>query len=144
MPQIDFYILGANGQDDEMRFGCRLAEKAWRLRHSVHIETDDERTAARLDELLWTFRDGAFVPHERLRDASGHAPITIGCDEGRPHHSDVLINFSSTVPPIAAQFDRVAEIVGPDAGRRRASRQRYAEYRDRGYALETHDLTAGR
>ena len=64
MTKVDFYVLGTSGDRARQHFACRLAEKAYRLDNTIHIRTIDQRAAEQLDELLWTFRDGSFVPHE--------------------------------------------------------------------------------
>ncbi len=93
MARIDFYVLSQSGEQARQLFACRLAEKAYKLEHTVHIHTGDEATAGRIDDLLWTFRDGSFVPHDRVRGGADEprAPVTVGCDPGyagrsRPAH----------------------------------------------------------
>ena len=66
MAQVDFYILGRADEHSRLILACKLAEKAWRLENSIHIHTMSRADAERLDELLWTFRDGSFVPQSRL------------------------------------------------------------------------------
>lgn len=141
MARIDFYVLNDAGEPARHRFACRLAEKAWRLDNTVHILARDPQTADQLDELLWTFRDGSFVPHEVLTPGSPPpmSPITIGCSPGSGT-GDLLINLSDEVPGDADAFPRVAEIVTSDEDSRLRSRRRFAEYRDNGHTLETHKL----
>src|SRR3569832_2056639 len=66
MTRVDFYILPDASTDGRERLACRLADKAYRLGHEVYIHARDRQHAARLDELLWTFRAGSFVPHQRV------------------------------------------------------------------------------
>ncbi|HZD52472.1 MAG TPA: DNA polymerase III subunit chi [Woeseiaceae bacterium] len=142
MARIDFYLLAESGETSRERFACRLAEKAYRLRHSVHIQTDDHHRAAQLDDLLWTFRDGSFVPHERIESANAavEAPITIGCTPESLRAADLLINLTDAQPPELGPFPRVAEIVTSDADRRQRSRKLFADYRSQGHRLEVHEL----
>jgi DNA polymerase-3 subunit chi len=142
MSRIDFYILTEPGESARQVFACRLAEKAYRLNNSVHIRTADDSLASRIDELLWTFRDGSFVPHEMIAaDRPAEAPVTIGRDLGSSVAvSDLLINLSPDVPENIAAFPRVAEIVSSDEHSRLQSRQRFAAYRDQGHTLETHNI----
>lgn len=138
--RVDFYVLADPGETARRTFACRLAEKAYRLQHSVHIRASHRQEAELLDELLWTFRDGSFVPHELL-DApggSGTAPVTIGVD--LPPEADLLINLAEHVPENCGAFPRVAEIVTSDEEGRRRSRRLFADYRSRGHTLETHRL----
>lgn len=143
MARVDFYLLAAAGEASRERFACRLAEKAYRLQHSVHIQAGDRERAAQLDDLLWTFRDGSFVPHELIDagDAAVEAPITIGCTAASYRPADLLINLTDTVPPELGPFPRVAEIVTSDEDRKRHSRKLFADYRAQGHALEVHELT---
>ena len=142
MSKVDFYVLGGSGEATRQRFACRLAEKAYRLNNTVHIHTADRQSVQQLDDLLWTFRDGSFVPHEILesRPAEPPAPITIGCDAAPSRSCDLLINLSEEIPAMAENFPRVAEIVTSDADARARSRKRFVDYRERGHTLDTHKL----
>jgi DNA polymerase-3 subunit chi len=142
MARVDFYLLAAAGESSRRLFACRLAEKAYRLRHTVHIQAADRQHAQQLDELLWTFRDGSFVPHEVIgaQTDPGTAPVTIGVgtDEVRP--GDLLINLTDEVPQRLDAFPRIAEIVTSDEDCRQKSRKRFADYRQQGHSLQTHEL----
>jgi len=142
MARIDFYILNQAGQHSRQSFACRLAEKAYRLNHTVHIHTASRDDAERLDELLWTFRDGSFVPHHCLtkRVAGQESPVTIGCDEEQLEPRDLLINLCDEIPPFAEAFPRVAELVTSDNDCKQLSRKRFTAYRDQGHSLETHKV----
>jgi len=144
MARVDFYLLAAAGEASRHLFACRLAEKAYRLQHTVHLCTADRQQARQLDELLWTFRDGSFVPHEILGDSpeSTGAPVTIGsgADDVRGLSGDLLINLTDELPELASSFPRVAEIVTSDKDCRQKSRKRFAGYRTQGHSLQTHEL----
>lgn len=138
MPQVDFYVLSGNGRDASAQFACRLAEKAYRLNHRIHVHLPDESSAHKLDELLWTFRDGSFVPHSIV--GGPNAPVTIGFGANPPAVTDLLINLTDAVPDFATSFSRIAEIVDADPERRKRSRRRYAEYREKGFSISNHTI----
>ncbi len=142
MAKVDFYLLKQAGLPSRQSFACRLAEKAYRLKNTVHIHAGDRAGAERLDELLWTFRDGSFVPHHAVFAPAGsqESPVTIGCGDDDIAPRDLLINLSDEVPAFAKAFPRVAELVTSDEDCKQLSRKRFAEYRDQGYALETHNV----
>ena len=142
MARVDFYILDQAGQHSRQTFACRLAEKAYKLDNTVHIHAGSRGDAERLDELLWTFRDGSFVPHERLSGpaASAESPITIGCENEQVEPRDLLINLCDEIPAFAEAFPRVAELVTSDDDCKQLSRRRFAAYRDKGHTLETHNV----
>ena len=142
MARIDFYILNQAGQHSRQTFACRLAEKAYRLDNTVHIHAGSRGDAERLDELLWTFRDGSFVPHQRITNSADtlEAPITIGCEDEPVEPRDLLINLCDDIPSCAGTFARIAELVTSDDDCKQLSRKRFATYRDQGHTLETHNI----
>ena len=141
MTQIDFYIAPDNRPEARERLCCRLAEKAYRAGGRIYIHADSAAQAARLDELLWTFRDGAFLPHALFPPTQGDpSPILIGHGGDAGRENDVLINLAAEPPPFLGRFRRVLEpVAGGDEERGRA-RARYRSYRDRGYTLNSHEL----
>jgi DNA polymerase-3 subunit chi len=142
MARIDFYILKQPGQRSRQHFACRLAEKAYRLDNTVHINAGNQSDAQRLDDLLWTFRDGSFVPHHLIAKSSAdvQSPVSIGCENDLAEPRDLLINLGDDIPSFAETFPRVAELVTSDEECKQLSRKRFAEYRDQGHTLETHNV----
>jgi len=142
MARIDFYVLPASGEAARQLFACRLAEKAYRLKHTVHICTHSRASAEQIDDLLWTFRDGSFVPHEMAEPGSSAAqsPVTIAEASNAASGSDLLINLGAGAVENCDSFARIAEIVTSDEDGRQESRRRYARYREQGHDLETHKL----
>ena len=142
MAKVDFYVLPASGEIARQQFACRLAEKAYRLDNSVHIHVADEGSLQKLDDLMWTFRDGSFVPHEIIETtpATPTSPVTIGCDESLRDDCDLLINLGESIPASAASFPRVAEVVTSDEDSKTLSRKRFVDYREQGHTLDTHKL----
>ena len=142
MARVDFYLLKQAGAQSRHSFACRLAEKAYRLKNTVHIHTVSQEDADRINDLLWTFRDGSFVPHELLQDTGSeqHSPITISCSANNIEPRDLLINLCDEIPPFAETFPRVAELVSSDEQCKLMSRKRFSTYRDKGHTLETHNV----
>lgn len=142
MARVDFYVLAAAGEPARELFACRLAEKVYRLAQSVHIHAADRQQASHLDDLLWTFRDGSFVPHEVVEHGAGsvESPVTIGAGADALRRADLLINLSDRLVEDSGAFPRVAEIVPSDEDRRQRSRRLFAEYRSQGFELETHNI----
>jgi len=141
MPRVEFYVL--NGSDARARlvYACRLAEKAFLLDQRVSMLTDSEADAAQLDDLLWTFRDRSFVPHERqTADREPETPVVVAFRGQTAAHRDLLINLGSAAPPAIGDYARIAEIVDADAGRRQAGRERYRYYLDQGVKPDTHNI----
>jgi len=143
MTRVDFYLTQKSQKKKIFNTACRLAEKASRQGRHIFIHTDDAEQAEKMDELLWTFRQGSFVPHaiiEAGASPSAYETILIGHDHDPECKHDVLINLASSIPDFFSRFERVAEIVSGDESQRDEARQRFKFYRDRGYELNTHDI----
>lgn len=143
MSRVDFYVLSDTAPDAAWRYACRLIEKAVELQNRVFVRVAHSGDAARLDEMLWTFSDRSFLAHEIWSGGEPPHPLVkvlVGEGPAPESHRQVLVNLSGAVPEDFASFERVAEIVDADPERRRQSRDRYKQYRERGCTLETHNL----
>ena len=146
MTRIDFYVLPDTRAEGRMILACKIAEKAYTREHKIFVNSASAAEAKRLDELMWTFRDGSFLPHmvvdtkTDVETAKRH-PIHIahGAEPGR--ECDLLINLAHDVPTYFSRFERVAEVVNSNADCRQSGRERFRFYRDRGYDLKTHKLS---
>lgn len=56
----------------------------------------------------------------------------------RPPHHEVLLNLGRAAPAGFESFGRLIEIVANDEADRRAGRQRWKHYAQRGYPIERH------
>lgn len=141
MTRIDFYVSPETELQARRQLACRLTEKAYKLGKQVYIHTESETDSQLMDELLWSFRQGSFVPHQiSTTQSSISAPVLIGHHQEADGQADVLINLTDTIPDFFSHFERVAEIVNEDENVRLKARERYQFYRDRGYDLTTHKL----
>jgi DNA polymerase-3 subunit chi len=145
MPRVDFYVLASADPAVRLRFACRLVEKAWLLEHRVRVQFDPGDEAAAFDDLLWTFADRSFVPHERLA-ADGKAPVPAASvviadgDGNGPDDRDLLVNLAGGVPAQYQGYARIAEVVDADDARRRSGRERFRYYREQGIEPQTHEM----
>ena len=143
MTRVDFYVLPEGADDGPLPTACRLCEKAAGAGKRVHVHAPDDEVAREFDRLLWIYKQGGFVAHERLPSGDpGPAAVLIGGGEPLPSHQDVLLNLAAEVPAFYERFERVLEIVHGDVATRAASRGRFKFYRDRGLSPETHKLDA--
>lgn len=141
MTQVDFYILQDDRPGSQSLFTCRLAEKAFKQGHQVYINTASGQQLKKLDDMLWTFRDGSFLPHGLYEaNADSTHPVLLGHGVDPEGPNDVLVNLSNDIPAFFSRFNRVAELVGGDEAQRESARVRYRFYKDRGYTLNTHKL----
>jgi DNA polymerase III subunit chi len=142
--QVDFYILDSDSDDARLLLACKIVDKATQLDHHVYLHSTSDDEARKLDELLWTFAQGSFIPHVVVRgelEAPPLEPVLIGVNRPpSPGRWDVLVNLAAEVPEFFSRYERVAEVVDANAARREQSRERYRFYRDRGYKLNTHQV----
>lgn len=142
MSRIDFYILSDAAPGARDHLACRIAEKAYKAGHRVYLLAESAPHAARLDELLWTFRDGSFVPHGLdTAQADPATPILIGAAGTQtPAAADVMINLAPAAPGFFERFERVAEIVDASPEGRQAGRERFRFYREQGLQPNSHNI----
>ena len=144
MTRVVFYLLASDSDRDRQVFACRLAEKAYRAGHKVFMHTDSDMQSQTVDDLLWTFRAGSFVPHARLNDTppSPDQAVLIGCRAAPPDWRGIVINLSPACPPELDRLGRILEILERGEESRQAGRARYRKYQQMDFDLETHDMTA--
>lgn len=145
-PRVDFYVLPTSDPAARLRFACRLVEKAWLHRHRVRVQLEPGGELEAFDDLLWTFSDRSFVPHQRLaagEPAPEPAPAAVVLADGDgadPADGDLIVNLAAALPPGAERWQRIAEVVDADDARRRRGRERFREYRERGWEPQTHEM----
>jgi DNA polymerase-3 subunit chi len=146
LQQIDFYILhhSQTKMQETERFVCQLVDKIWHQGYRVYIHTDSLPRAKLLDEILWTFKQDSFIPHDIYHAEEDidmmSVPVWIGFNEKMGEHTDVLINLTTGIPTLTTSFQRIAEIVEDTPNARQAGRDRYRFYRDKAYTLKTHEI----
>jgi DNA polymerase III subunit chi len=138
--RVDFYVLQSDDPATRRITACRLIEKIYRQGLSVFVNLDTEEEAKRFDDLLWTFRQGSFVPHEPYDPQGDEAPVLIGFGGPVPGGQDVLLNLGGIMPSGHDGYPRIAEIVDQDPEVRLAGRTRYRQYQASGMELQTHQL----
>ena len=139
-PSVDFYVLPTADIAARLRFACRLIEKAFLDAHRVRVRLEGEDDVAALDDLLWTFSDRSFVPHEPGPGNAATAPVVLAtAGTPDPDQGDLLVNLGTDVPSGWGRYARIVEIVDADATRRQLGRTRFRYYRDQGLQPATHE-----
>jgi DNA polymerase-3 subunit chi len=138
--RVDFYVLPGDDERARLVYACRLVEKAYLQDCRVYVHAASAEAAEAFDELLWTFADRSFVPHALAPAAPAGAPPPVLIGAGEPLAADLLVNLAADAPAFYERYARIAEFVDAEPGRREQGRRRFAFYRDRGLAPETHKL----
>ena len=140
--QVDFYVLEESSAAGRLKLACRLAEKAYLAAQVALVWHTDAQELRVFDDMLWTFMDGSFVPHEMLTPgaSSNETPVLLSAGIAPPATVDIIINLAPDLPTCLAQTRRVAEIIDGDDSRRRAGRARFKAYRDLGIQPASHNI----
>ncbi len=142
MAEAKFYILPTQSQQERYVFACRVIEKAFRNQLCCYVSTDTAQQSQVLDNLLWTFRPGSFVPHEIYE---GKTPefeqtILIGSQAVPENWKKMIVNLSSHYPDDLAQTDLVVEVLDNSAEIKQAGRKRYRQYVQAEFEITTHKI----
>ena len=121
---------------------CRCtAWKAAAQARRLLIYAPQPDAAQRIDRMLWTWPATGFVPHCAAHDAlAADTPVLIAAAPEALAACEVLLNLDAATPPAFERFERLLEIVSVEDEDRRAARERYRFYRERGYGIAEHDL----
>ena len=139
--KIDFYVLENSTASICEQFACKLVEKIFHLNHRIYIHTDSLQQANNLDNLLWTHNQGSFLPHDIVTGSDNcNSPIALGYDSKLNCSYDVLVNLSKDVPIFCSQFNRIAEFVCADSSSKSLARNRFRQYQQLGYEIDTHHI----
>jgi DNA polymerase-3 subunit chi len=141
--RVDFYVLKSAAAKQRWTFACRLTEKAYLRDLRVAILSDTLADARALDDLLWTFNERAFIPHQMYVDEQSLDPaakVVLSALPTMVPSADLLVNLTDRLPAHWERYIRIAEIIDADEERRRLGRERFKSYRDLKVTLETHQL----
>ena len=142
MPDISFYLLPSDSEKKRLYFVCKLVEKAYRTCHKLYILTASEQQSRILDDQLWTFRAGSFIPHQVYANklpATGNQ-ILIGSRSAPERWQTTIINLSSNCPENMTSVERILEVLDNSAANKQAGRERYRQYQQLGLTIETHKI----
>jgi len=142
MPDASFYVLPSDSELERFKFACKLAEKVYRADNKIYILTDSESQSQKLDDLLWTFRAGSFVPHQIYSKsvAITEIGVLIGTSDAPENWQKTIINVSQHCPGKFEHTQRILEILDNDEAIKQAGRQRYREYQQADFSINTHKM----
>lgn len=141
LPRVDFYLLKASMPKARWLLACRLLEKAYLRGHQVFVYCNNQHDAQTLDELLWTFKEDSFIPHNIQGEGPELPPaIQLGYGEQARGFNDILLNLATTIPPFYDRFQRVMELVDNEEEAKALSREHYRHYKAQGYTIHTHQI----
>lgn len=140
MKEIEFHF----NMPDKLQYSCRLLRKVY-LRGIRAVVTAEAPVLAELDQLLWKFSPTGFLPHCMATAAAPSlalTPILLAQQPDQCSADSVLINLGQQVPAGFERFERFIELVSEQPDDRLAGRSRWKTYKDGGFELKRHDLSA--
>ena len=142
MAEVSFYILPSESLQERYEFACKLIEKAYRSGSFCYVLTDNAEQSRHLDDLLWTFRAGSFIPHQTY---TGELPaldnvILIGSVTAPENWQKTLFNLSTHYPEIGSKTERILEILDDSETAKAAGRERYRRYQQSGMTVTAHKI----
>jgi DNA polymerase III subunit chi len=142
MPEISFYVLATESTQERYQFACKLIEKAYRNEVFAYVLTDTEEQSQLIDDLLWTFRAGSFIPHQIY---TGELPafkntVLIGSNNPPENWLNTLINLSAQLPQGFQAAERILEILDNSEETKAWGRKRYKQYQQSGLEITTHKM----
>jgi DNA polymerase-3 subunit chi len=159
MAEVSFYILPSQSIQERDEFACKLIEKAYRSGCFCYVLTDNTEQSQKIDDLLWTFRAGSFIPHqiytgklpvitrdgvyaESSQGASSviEKVILIGSLDVPEHWQNTVINLSSHCPKHVDKIERILEILDNSEATKELGRNRYRYYQQSGVTITTHKI----
>jgi len=142
MAEVSFYILPSESTQERYEFACKLIEKAYRSGCFCYVLTDNAEQSQKIDDLLWTFRAGSFIPHQIY---TGELPtlekvILIGSLDVPELWQKTVINLSSYCPKQVDNIERILEILDNSEATKELGRNRYRQYQQSGVTITTHKI----
>jgi len=139
--RVDFYLVSSNDLQARWLLACRLLEKAYLRNHQVFVYCNNQQEAENLDELLWTFKDNSFIPHNLQGEGpEPPPPIQIGYREEPRGFNDILLNLANDIPTFYTRFRRIIEVIANEEAAKELGRKHYREYRSQQHQLQTHEV----
>jgi DNA polymerase-3 subunit chi len=128
MTKVDFYIIPETEKNLALRFVCRKIEALYAEPHRIYIHLDTLEETQQFNDLLWTFHDISFIPHEIVGE-NKNAPIKIGYQQKPQDINAILINLSEQIPNFYQEFKQIIEIVPEIEEWKKTSRIKFQAYK---------------
>lgn len=138
------HIQFLHGAPDRLAAAGEWLRQARLRRETVLVYVPRRDLAERLDRLLWIQPATGFLPHCHA-DAplAAETPILLAATLDPLPQDRCLLNLGDELPPGFARFEELVEIVSTDDTDRLPARERFRFYRERGYAMESRDISQG-
>ena len=134
MTRVEFIKLN---RPERARILCELAEEFYLAGERVLVMVQDDNQGVTLDQFMWTWKKGAFVPHAyQSGSVECHdEPVVIVTEEENQNGAQVLLMGVTCSLEFARHFRHVIDFADAyDETRLEESRERFRIYREDGFA----------
>lgn len=125
--------------EDKRNVLCKWVEHFYEGGRKVQLSVESTSAAQHLDELLWTFAQGSFIPHRIASSAALQPilePVVIVLGQARMKDFDVLIADTAIQLEAMEKFDLAVHfILMDDPEKRQESRLLWQAAKDKGFQL---------
>ncbi|URJ30593.1 DNA polymerase III subunit chi [Candidatus Blochmannia vicinus (nom. nud.)] len=116
---------------------CNLISIQWRSGKKILVACENEHQATKIDEILWTFDQNTFLPHNLFGKTVHAAPVIIYwsqcCYDNNPR--DLLINLMKQNMDFFFNFNEIIDFVPATDILKKWARRRYQSYKKNGFKL---------
>ncbi|KJV45259.1 DNA polymerase III subunit chi [Acinetobacter indicus] len=135
MAKVSFYLF-EKSPERQVDSTCRLCRKILREPQRIWLYSADPALQQALDERLWSFDVGSFIPH------GIDAPTAQVCISAQlPTENDwIVFNFNEQALEQFAKFSHIIEIIENHETAKQLGREKYKQYRRLGIEPQTHKL----
>ena len=139
--RADFYLIAKpRFLEEPLKLVCELARKAYDSNQWTLVLARDAAQAEALDELLWEFDPDAYIPHQIAGSDEDDdiTPVLIVAPGTEAASRPLAINLRDEA--WTAPCERVLEVVPADPSAREPLRERWKQYKARGFEVNKHDM----
>ena len=140
MTEVTFYFNTQNIFDTI----CKICIKALSKNLNTFIQTNNIEEANKISQKLWLFKSNhVFLPNTKADDENlSLSPIIIGNDlNDHIKKKEILINLNPEVPFFFSQYNKFIEVIDHNQNKKKIGRKHYSFFSNRGYKIQTYDLT---
>ncbi|MEJ1098084.1 MULTISPECIES: DNA polymerase III subunit chi [unclassified Pseudoxanthomonas] len=141
MPRADFYLIAKpRFLEEPLRLVCELARKSYDANLWTLILARDMDQAEQIDALLWELDDDAYIPHQiaGTDEEDELTPVLIATPEVDVPARALVINLRDAA--FEGACERILEVVPADPAAREPLRERWKQYKARGFDVNKHDM----
>ena len=146
MATATFYLISADSpqatQSGFEQYVVYLAQYFARQGAKVYVQGHDKPHAERLAERFWQVEPEDFLAHNLVGEGPRYGThIEIGYPEVAPSRNrQLVINVADNHTTFANAFAEVVDFVPSEEKAKQQARERYTQYRQAGYQLQTIEI----